>query len=70
MHTSIALQGNLDPLYLLGPIDTMKAEATRIIKESSSPNGIIFNLGHGLLPQTPEDHVKALIDFVHESNKN
>jgi uroporphyrinogen decarboxylase len=50
---------------LLGPIPEIEARARRILDAAGGRGGHIFNLGHGILPQTPVDHVKALIDFVH-----
>jgi uroporphyrinogen decarboxylase len=62
----VALQGNLDPVVLLAPIAEIKKQAARILESVKGRQGYIFNLGHGILPQTPVDHVAALIDFVHE----
>lgn len=61
-----AVQGNLDPLVLLGPIPEIKRQAARILDGVKGKPGHIFNLGHGILKQTPVEHVAALIDFVHE----
>lgn len=71
-----ALQGNLDPAVLLAPIPVIRREVERILSEvtdSSSTNslrGFIFNLGHGVLKETPIEHVKALVDMVHELSYN
>ena len=62
----VALQGNLDPVVLLAPIAEIKKQTARILESIKGRQGYIFNLGHGILPQTPVDHVAALIDFVHE----
>jgi uroporphyrinogen decarboxylase len=62
-----ALQGNMDPIRLLGPFDQVRATADRILDAAGS-TGHIFNLGHGLVPQTPPEHVKRLVDHVHESS--
>ena len=59
----VALQGNLDPCVLLGSTPNLKATAKRIL-EDAGPSGHIFNLGHGILPMTPVDHARALVDFV------
>ena len=66
LGTEVAIQGNLDPLVLLGPIPEIKKQAARIIDSVAGRKGHIFNLGHGILKQTPVEHVAALIDFVHE----
>jgi uroporphyrinogen decarboxylase len=62
----VAVQGNLDPVVLLAPTDEIKSQARRILAQASGRPGHIFNLGHGILPQTPVDHVRALIDIVHD----
>ncbi len=61
-----AVQGNLDPTVLFGPVDVVKKHAARILDAAAGRDGHIFNLGHGILPETPVDTVKALVDFVHE----
>jgi uroporphyrinogen decarboxylase len=66
LGSEVALQGNLDPVVLLAPIAEIKKQAARILESVKGRQGYIFNLGHGILPQTPVDHVAALIDFVHE----
>ncbi len=61
------IQGNLDPVLLLSaPKDVLIRKAAEILEEAGGKPGHIFNLGHGILPSTPEDSVKALTDFVHE----
>jgi uroporphyrinogen decarboxylase len=62
----VAIQGNLDPVLLLGPVELMKKGVKRILDRVEGRPGHIFNLGHGILPETPVDHVTALIDAVHE----
>ncbi len=62
----VGIQGNLDPAVLLGPIDLIRKEVKRILNQAKGRPGHIFNLGHGILPKTPVDHVEALIDIVHE----
>lgn len=59
-----ALQGNLDPLLLIAGGEPMAA-ATREILRAFRAGPFIFNLGHGVTPATPPDHVQALIDLVH-----
>jgi uroporphyrinogen decarboxylase len=61
-----AVQGNLDPTILLADKATIRQHAERILKLAGGRAGHIFNLGHGILPNTPVDHVKFLIDTVHE----
>lgn len=62
-----AIQGNLDPLILFGPKKTVQEEARKILKQAAGRSGHIFNLGHGVLPQTPMENVGALIDTVRRS---
>jgi uroporphyrinogen decarboxylase len=59
----VALQGNLDPCALLGSVSNLTKTADRILAEAG-PTGHIFNLGHGILPPTPVDNARALIDYV------
>lgn len=60
------LQGNLDPVLLLGSEDDLWAAADAIVDEGRHIGGHIFNLGHGVLPETNPDRVRALIERVHE----
>jgi uroporphyrinogen decarboxylase len=62
----IAIQGNLDPVVLYGPVDLIEKEVKRILDSVRGRPGHIFNLGHGILPDTPPDHVAALVEMVHE----
>jgi uroporphyrinogen decarboxylase len=61
-----AIQGNLDPEILLKDTSLMKKEVDRILAEAAGRSGHIFNLGHGVLPETPVENVKALVEMVHE----
>jgi uroporphyrinogen decarboxylase len=61
----LAIQGNLDPLTLLGPPKAIEERVADIIRRAGGRPGHIFNLGHGLIPQTPPDNVNYLIDAVH-----
>jgi uroporphyrinogen decarboxylase len=62
----IAIQGNLDPVALLGNWSYVERRAADILRRAHSRPGHIFNLGHGILPQTPVENVAALADYVHE----
>jgi uroporphyrinogen decarboxylase len=64
-----AIQGNLDPVVLLTDLPTILERTQRILAQAAGRPGHIFNLGHGILPQTPVDHVIALIDAVHEMSE-
>jgi uroporphyrinogen decarboxylase len=61
----VAVQGNLDPIVLFAPIPETERQVRRILREAGDAPGHIFNLGHGILPHTPVDHVLALVDLVH-----
>ncbi|MFO0914501.1 MAG: uroporphyrinogen decarboxylase [Pirellulales bacterium] len=61
-----AVQGNLDPTVLLTSPETIRRHTQRILQQAGRRPGHIFNLGHGVLPQTPVDHARALVDAVHE----
>jgi uroporphyrinogen decarboxylase len=60
------IQGNLDPLILFADPSTIKARAVRLLEKTAGRPGYIFNLGHGILPETPVDNVLTLVDAVHE----
>ena len=60
-----AIQGNLDPTLLLGPIDRMLEGADDVLRRAGGRSGHIFNLGHGILPGTPVENVQTLARFVH-----
>jgi uroporphyrinogen decarboxylase len=61
-----AVQGNLDPIVLCADRASVLREAGAVLDAADGRPGHIFNLGHGIVPQTPVDNVKALVDFVHE----
>ncbi|MFZ5979526.1 MAG: uroporphyrinogen decarboxylase [Candidatus Zixiibacteriota bacterium] len=65
-----ALQGNLDPHLLFASPSNIEYEVRRILKAVGEDNGFIFNLGHGILPQTPVDNVRLLVETVHAYRKN
>lgn len=62
----IAVQGNLDPAALFAPLHEIKARVHDILRRARGRPGHIFNLGHGILQHTPVDHVKAVVEMVHE----
>lgn len=63
-----AVQGNLDSLVLLADRETIAARATEVLDAAAQRPGHIFNLGHGVLQQTPVENVRYLVDFVHEAS--
>ena len=62
----VAVQGNLDPVVLFGPVARIEKEVKRILERAEGRSGHVFNLGHGILPNTPFDNVVRLVDAVHE----
>jgi uroporphyrinogen decarboxylase len=62
---SVAVQGNLDPAALLGPRERLLARVDEVLHRAGGRVGHIFNLGHGILPATPVENVKAVVDHVH-----
>ena len=64
-----AVQGNLDPTLLLGPPTRMMQQAEAVLRRAGGRPGHIFNLGHGILPSTPVEHVQMLAHFVHSASR-
>ena len=62
----VAVQGNLDPAILYASPKEIKNRVAEILRRAGSRPGHIFNLGHGVLPETPVDHVIAMVEAVHE----
>jgi uroporphyrinogen decarboxylase len=61
-----AIQGNLDPMALLADTSEIRRRAGDILQQAADRPGHIFNLGHGVLPQTPPASARALVEIVHE----
>jgi len=64
----VAVQGNLDPVVLFADGDEVERRARAILGEAGGRAGHVFNLGHGILPRTPVDTVRRLVDVVHEAS--
>ena len=64
-----AVQGNLDPTLLLGPLDRALVATDEVLQRANGQPGHIFNLGHGILPTTPVEHVQALARYVHQQTR-
>jgi uroporphyrinogen decarboxylase len=62
----VGVMGNLDPVALFAGTETLRAQAKRILDQAAGRPGHVFNLGHGILPQTPVENVIALVEMVHE----
>jgi uroporphyrinogen decarboxylase len=61
-----AVQGNLDPAVLFSPLPELKMRVHELLKRTGARPGHIFNLGHGILPETPVENVKAVVELVRE----
>jgi len=60
------VQGNLDPAVLLGPAELVRERARDVLRRAGGRPGHIFNLGHGVLPETPLENLLVLVETVHE----
>jgi uroporphyrinogen decarboxylase len=65
----VAVQGNLDPHVLFAPWPEIERRAEDILRRAAGRPGHIFNLGHGILTETPVEHVARLVEFVHSYDK-
>jgi uroporphyrinogen decarboxylase len=61
----VAVQGNLDPTLLFAPRETLLARVDDVLRRAAGAPGHVFNLGHGILPGTPTDAVRAVVEHVH-----
>ena len=59
-----AIQGNLDPAVLLAPWFAVEAKALDVLERAGARDGHVFNLGHGVLPSTPVEHLQRLVELV------
>ncbi len=66
--SEIAVQGNLDPMVLHAPWPEIERRAADILQRAGNRPGHIFNLGHGILTETPVDHVRQLVEYVHRAS--
>jgi len=66
LGSDVAVQGNLDPVALFAPVHEIERRVERILKQAGPKPGFIFNLGHGILPNTPVENVRAAVDMVHK----
>lgn len=65
----VALQGNMDPCVLYAKPERIRAEVSDILAGFGAGSGHVFNLGHGIYPDVPPEHVKVLVDAVHEMSE-
>ncbi len=66
LGTDRPIMGNLDPVTLLAPWRELHFHVDDVLNRAGGRPGHIFNLGHGILPETPVDNVRRLVDYVHE----
>ncbi len=66
LNSGCAVQGNLDPCTLFGTNDLIRDRVTHVLNGAAGARGHIFNLGHGILPETPVDNTIAMVEAVHE----
>jgi len=69
INKKFAIQGNLDPCILLTSFENIKLRTEMLLNQINNNKGYIFNCGHGILPQTPVENVKMLVEFVHEKGR-
>jgi uroporphyrinogen decarboxylase len=62
----VGVQGNLDPLALFAPKEALLDRVDLILRQAAGRRGHVFNLGHGILPGTPVENVRLLVERVHQ----
>jgi len=62
---TVAIQGNLDPAAMLAPLPVLERRVSEVLSRAAGRPGHIFNLGHGIFPQTPVENVRAVVETVH-----
>ena len=65
----LAIQGNLDPAALLGPWEVVERKASDVLRRAGGRRGHVFNLGHGVLPETDPDTLARLVELVHSATE-
>ncbi len=65
LEPDVAVQGNLDPAVCLAPWEAVELKALSVLRRAGGRPGHIFNLGHGVLPDTPPENLERLVDLVH-----
>jgi uroporphyrinogen decarboxylase len=65
----VSVQGNLDPVVLFGPREHIEERVQEILNKAESARGHIFNLGHGILPDTPVENAVAMVEAVHRLSR-
>ena len=65
LGSKMGVQGNLDPTVLYASKEIIEREVKRILDENAGRDGLIFNLGHGILPTVPPENAKFMVECVH-----
>jgi uroporphyrinogen decarboxylase len=65
----VALQGNLNPSFLYGSPESIRREVLAVLRKIGAGGGHVFNLGHGIFPDVPVDHVRAMVNAVKEESR-
>jgi uroporphyrinogen decarboxylase len=65
LGSDVGVQGNLDPIALFAPPDVIEGKVEAVLAAAAGRPGHIFNLGHGVLPETPPENVAVMVDAVH-----
>jgi len=66
---NISIQGNMDPLALFLPDDKLEARIRNVLEQAKGARGHVFNLGHGIVPETPPEKAKLAVQLVHKLSK-
>jgi uroporphyrinogen decarboxylase len=69
LGADVGVQGNLDPAVLLSTTSEIRRGVALVLEGAAGRDGHVFNLGHGVLPDTPWEHVRAMVDMVHELSR-
>ncbi len=69
LEHAVAVQGNLDPTVLFAPQEVLSERVDEVLRQAGGQRGHIFNLGHGILPETPVANVRRVVDWVHERTR-
>ncbi len=69
VDNKVSLQGNMDPLSLFLPEDKLRDRVANVLKQAQGARGHVFNLGHGIVPQTDPEKAKLVVQLVHELSK-
>ena len=69
LGSDMSIQGNMDPIALLLPPDKLEKRIRNVLEQAKGARGHIFNLGHGIVPETPPEQAKLAVELVHKISK-